>query len=153
MPDKLTNVKLPKVGTEPLIDVTIPDKRPVLGMTLMKTTGSFSMDDFSKFSKKNPDRHIYKELLDLQLEMQKCENMSIFLDRFHTRNRQIDVNSKKALKDEVKRIREVFGKDLESDITHIHSKPIGKGRFTLFGFVYENVFEVLLLDPDHKIAN
>ena len=151
--EKLTSVRLPKTGAEPLADISIEEKRPVLGMTLLKITGSYSLDGFSKFSKKNPDRRIYSELLDLQREMYKCKSMTAFLKRFHTRNGDINVAGNKALKEEVVRIRNTFGADLENDIIHIHGKALGKGAFTLFGFVYDNVFEVLLLDPEHEVAN
>lgn len=153
MPKKLTNVQAPRRGAEPITDVTIHEKRPVLGMTLIKTTGTYSLDEFSKFSKKHPERQLFSELLALQKEMYRCENMTRFLERFHTRNGEIDVNSKKALKDEIKRVRDTFGVSLEKDMIHIHNRPRGKGIFTLFGFVYDNVFEVLLLDPGHIIAN
>ena len=152
MPKKLINVQEPKTGAEPLVDISIEEKRPVLGMTLLKITGAYSLDHFSKFAKKNPDRQIYSELLDLQQEMYRCKSMSEFLNRFHTRNGEINVSSNTALKQEAVRIRSAFGAELENEIKHIHGKALGKGEFTLFGFVYDNVFEVLLLDPEHEVA-
>lgn len=153
MPEKLTDIQAPQGGAEPITDVAIPEKRPVLGMTLMKTTGAYSLDGLSKYSKKHSERQIFSELLALQKEMCRCESITKFLERFHTRNGDIDVKSKKALKDEIKRVQDTFGMRLGNDVTHIHSKPLGKGQFTLFGFVYDNVFEVLLLDPEHEIAD
>ena len=55
MPGKLINIKAPKADAEPLVDISIEEKRPVLGMTLLKITGVYSLDAFSKFAKKKPD--------------------------------------------------------------------------------------------------
>ena len=52
----------------------------------------------------------------MQQEMYKCQSMSEFLNRFHTRNGEINVSSNKALKQEVIRIRDIFGAELENDI-------------------------------------
>lgn len=151
MADKLTQVTVPPIGAEPLLNIQIPEKRPVLGMTLMKITGSYSLDTLYKLSKKNPDKRLMDELRELQNQIYWSKSITEFLNRFHTRYGELRDN--KELKAELKRIRSTFDKEFSDNVIHIHSKPLGKGQFTLFGFVYANVFEVLLLDPNHEIAN
>lgn len=150
MADKLTQVQIPNTGAEPFLNIQIREKRPVLGMTLMKITGAYSLDALCKLSKKNPDKKIFSELYDLQKQVYSCKNVTEFLSRFHSRNGELRDNAE--LKAELKRIRGTFDKEFSDNIIHIHSKPLGKGQFTLFGFVYDNVFEILLLDPEHEIA-
>lgn len=150
MADKLTQVQPSNTGAEPFLNVQIHEKRPVLGMTLMKITGAYSLEALCKLSKKNPDRKLMVELQDLQRQMYGCESITAFLSRFHTRYGEF--NNNKVLKAELDRIRRTFDKEFSDSIIHIHSKPLGKGQFTLFGFVYENVFEVLLFDSEHEIG-
>ena len=97
----------------------------------------------------------YKELEALQWAVVKYPTIDSFLQAFAPRHGEIDT-SNEILKEELERIQKIFGSpNINNDsirIRHIHSKARGKGQFTLFGFQYENVFEVLLLDPAHEIA-
>ena len=148
---KLTKVEVTCSKPEPLLDIQIPRKRPVLGMTLLKLSGVYSFGELIKFAKKAPGKNVAAELFELQKSVYACENIDEFLSRFHTRNGELP-DGNKTLKAEIKRIRENFDKEFNDTIIHIHSKPKGKGSFTLLGFVYDNVFEILLLDPDHDVA-
>lgn len=150
MAKKLTKPKPPKTGNEPLFTPKYIEKRPVLGMTLMKMTGSYSLKDFCKDYNKVPDRNLIRELEELQEHMNKCKNITEFMNQFHTRYGEI--RDSKELRNALRPIKNKFNVDFEGNVTHIHTKPNGNGQFTIFGFTYDNVFEILLLDPKHEIA-
>ena len=38
-----------------------------------------------------------------------------------------------------------------TDIVHLHCKPGGSGKFVLHGFILRNVFEIVIIDPNHEI--
>ena len=151
MARKLTDVRRPKRSAEPFVDVKVIEKRPVLGMTMLKLKGAYSMDALAKLSKRDAGRDVYQELQDLQKSMYTYENMSSFMKDYHTKYGEYETASQDALRREKKRLRELFALDL-SGFQHIHTRPRGNGKFTLIGFVYDNVFEVLMLDPEHAIS-
>ena len=138
----------PKKEIEPHVK---SKSKPVLGMTWMRIEGAYSLRDLGKMDRKNPDGGYYEELRNLQEGIQKYDTLDQFMDAFHTRHGEINPDSNEILKEELKRIRRLRPIEKEN-IIHIHCKSRGKGKFTLFGFEYENVFEILLLDPEHEIA-
>ena len=52
---------------------------------------------------------------------------------------------------EVKRLKEKYGFEAdEGYIKHIHAKPKGKGETVIWGYIYDNIFEVLAIDTKHQ---
>lgn len=92
MANKLT--KVPKIQDkgELFVNIVFEEKRPVLGMTMMKISGMYSLDALCKLSKKIPENNLLDELSKLQEEIRKCKSISDFLARFHTRHRQLHGN-------------------------------------------------------------
>ena len=148
-PQKLTNpgkVSVTDENAASLVSQASIDekvkRKPVLGMTWLKMTGSYSLAQL----RKNAENDSYKELEHLQKAIRKYDTIEDFLTAFRPHNGEMDPNDNETLKNALK--------GMERDnIIHIHCKAHGFGKFTLFGFQYENVFEVLLLDPQHEIAN
>ena len=122
-------------------------RKPVLGMTYMKIKGSYSLKDLSK----NADENSYEELKSLQEKIREFRSIEDFLDYFSSKHGEISPENNQTVKDEQKRARDITGNQ-NLTIRHIHCKARGNGKFVLFGFQYENVFEILLLDPQHEIS-
>ena len=148
----LTNVQEPKRKNQSLITPKIDNKHPSLGMSMVKLTGAYSLDEFIKVDKSSPERNIRIELLDLQKSLRRYDNILDFMKDHRSKHGQISSRDNEVLKAELKRIRLKFDKEFNDPIKHIHVKPKGAGSFVLFGFVNGYVFEVLLLDPNHEIA-
>ena len=151
---KTQNPVVTEQNASPLTTVKIALTRPVLGMSLMKITGSYSLQAIHD---RNPDkrRENYRELEHLQRELIKFKTIDDFLEHFTPRHGEVSPENNPDLKKELERVKKLLGSSgLDSNsinIRHIHSRAKGKGKFTLFGFQYENVFEILLLDPEHEI--
>lgn len=159
-PEPLTKIQHPFVAeqdTPSLPSANLPVKRPVLGMSLMKITGAYSMQALHD---KNADkrRERYQELERLQRDMATLSVRDFFERYPHSGGnlKNIPKDKQKILDDAKKEAGNILGYPLfdndDYQFMHIHTRPNGtKGAFTLFGFQYENVFEILLLDPEHEI--
>lgn len=69
--------------------------------------------------------------------------IEIYHSRYHLKNN--DETSREI----VKQLKE---KGIDAtDLVHLHCKANGKGKFVLHGFILDNVFEIVLLDPEHEL--
>lgn len=131
-----------------ITDIDIPDDiKPEISITYLEiSTGEYSLKGFYKISKKNPD--VYKDLSDFMVRARKYKNIQELLDNHCPKN---GLKAKdKTSQQKMKEIKKLYNVDT-SDMCHIHLKPNGKGAFVLHGFILHNCFEVVWLDPEHKI--
>lgn len=60
-------------------------------------------------------------------------------------------NTDKISKQIVKSLSDDFPTVDCDELIHIHCKKGGKGKFVLHGFVHDNIFEIVLIDPCHDL--
>lgn len=126
------------------------EKPPTLGMTFAKMGGSHGLHEYCELCKKNAGKKAaFDEFDTFRKDMQKCSSMTEFLQQFSSHNG--DIKSNDHIDAEAKRLVKDFGyEDARDNIRHIHLKRGGKGQTIAWGIVFDNVFELLSIDPEHK---
>lgn len=132
----------------PITDIDIHDDiKPEISITYLEiSTGDYSLKGLQKISQKAPD--LYKDLSVFMDRVRKYKNIQELLDNHCPKNglKAKDPKSQRKMSE----IKKHYNVDT-SDMCHIHLKPGGKGAFVLHGFILRNCFEVVWLDPQHKI--
>lgn len=132
-----------------IIRVEIPKNqdRPSVSITYLEiTSGEYSLKSFGK--KCQRESRLYAELAEFTERAKSYANIQELLDNHCPRNglKSKDEFSRRKM-NEIKRKYNVD----TSEMYHIHLKPNGKGAFVIHGFTLKNCFEVVWLDPEHKI--
>lgn len=148
--NKLCNVKIPKDSEDKLPILPIePKNGVVLGMTFIRLNGDYGLDVFCKHHKKISDRNVFEEFIELQNNVRTFKDMTQFLMEYSPHNGQ--PKRSEFQQQEVKRLKEKYGFEAdEGYIKHIHAKPKGKGETVIWGYIYDNIFEVLAIDTKHQ---
>lgn len=149
--NKLYSVNIPKPGSkDKLTQPNIPKpKRPVIGITYLQVCNKdYGLKALSDTAKMRSDRNIYSELNEFITASSKLPSIENVVELYHSRKRL--KNDDEYSKYIVKLLKGNYNVDA-TDLIHLHCKANGKGEFVLHGFILENVFEVVLIDPLHKI--
>lgn len=146
---KLYNVTIP-TSEKKKLPIAIPqNSNIVIGMTFIRLNGKFGLDDFCKLHRKISDRDIYDELNAFKNTARKYTEMLEFLKAFSPKNGQPQKSDFQ--EEEVKRLKNQYDIDIDSThIKHIHAKLHGNGETVIWGYTYDNIFEVLAIDPKHE---
>lgn len=149
--NKIYNVSIPKGnGKGKSIDTHIPKpKRPVIGISYLQIGNkNYGLKALSDADKSRSDRAIYSELEDFIKDAAKLDSIEEVVKKYHSRYKL--KNDDDYSKDIVNLLKNDYNVDA-TDLTHLHCKANGKGEFVLHGFILENVFEIVLIDPLHKL--
>lgn len=149
--NKLYSVNIPKPGSkDKLTQPNIPKpKRPVIGITYLQVCNKdYGLKALSDTAKMRSDRNIYNELNEFIATSSKLSSIEKVVEMYHSRQKL--KNDDEYSKYIVKLLKENYNVDA-TDLIHLHCKANGKGEFVLHGFILENVFEIVLIDPLHKI--
>lgn len=147
----LYSVNIPKSNNkDKIIDPHIPkSKRPVIGITYLQIGNkNYGLKSLSDAVKSRSDRAIYSELEDFIKDAAKLASIEKVVEKYHSHHKL--KNDDKYSKDIVNLLKKDYNVDA-TDLTHLHCKANGKGEFVLHGFILENVFEIVLIDPLHQI--
>ena len=148
--NKLCNVKIPKDSEDKLPILPIePKNGVVLGMTFIRLNDDYGLDEFCKKHRSNSNHDVYKEFIELQNNVRKYKDMTQFLIAYSPNNGQTKNSEFQQL--EVTRLKNKYGFEADAGhIKHIHAKPKGKRETVIWGYIYDNIFEVLAIDTEHK---
>ena len=149
--NKIYNVNIPKSNSKgKIIDAHIPkSKRPVIGITYLQVNNkNYGLKALSDTAKSRSDRNVYSELDEFIKNSAKLPSIEAVVEMYHSHNKL--KNSDDYSRDIVKLLEKEYNVDA-TDLIHLHCKANGKGEFVLHGFILENVFEIVLIDPLHKI--
>ena len=146
--DKLYNVILPTSEKEKL-PITIPQyNNIVIGMTFIRLNGKYGLDDFCSLHRKISDRDIYDEFYAFKNTARKYTEMLEFLKAFSPKNGQPKKSDFQ--EEEAKRLKVQYDIDVDiHHIKHVHARPHGNGETVIWGYTYDNIFEILAIDPKH----
>lgn len=135
--------------TQKLTEVTLPSgkKKPRIGLTFI------TPDDYclNCLHKKQTKGHyaptLFDELQSFIDGFRKIDSVSNAITRYisHIKGK----NSDKASVEMIKALNAKFDLQIDS-IIHLHSKAGGKGEFVIHGFLEDDTFEILWLDPHHE---
>lgn len=149
--NKFYNVNIPKSSSKDrIIDPNIPkSKRPVIGITYLQVCNiDYGLKALSDTAKTRSDRNVYNELNEFIKTASKLASIEDVVERYHSRKKL--KNDDDYSKDIVNLLQKEYNVDA-TDLIHLHCKANGKGEFVLHGFILENVFEIVLIDPLHQL--
>lgn len=149
--NKLYPVNIPKSNSKDrILDPHIPkSKRPVIGITYLQVCNrDYGLKALSEADKSRSDRNIYNELNEFITTSSKLSSIEEVVKKYHSRQKL--KNNDDYSKDIVNSLKNDYNVDA-TDLIHLHCKANGKGEFVLHGFILENVFEIVLIDPLHQI--
>lgn len=86
-----------------------------------------NMAELQRFIKKFKEFEIIEDAITYFVSHNKCKNSD-----------EYSLKIKKSL-------------NIEQDIIHLHTKGGGCGKYTIHGFQIENRFEIVMIDPEHKM--
>nr|DAV02256.1 MAG TPA: hypothetical protein [Caudoviricetes sp.] len=151
---KIPNQSLPNnpKGNK-ILSIDIPvneEKRAVIGITYLNlASNNYNLKHLAEVhNKQRGNKDVFKDLECFignvnkeKMTIQKV--IEIYHSRYHLKNN--DETSREI----VKQLKE---KGIDAtDLVHLHCKANGKGKFVLHGFILDNVFEIVLLDPEHEL--
>lgn len=155
---KKYKIPIPTLPNNPsgrkILDINKPkdEKRAVIGITYLNfAKNDYDMKALAETHKKQKgERNVFGELESFIGKVNE-EKMSIeeLIELFHSRYK---LKSNDKVSQEIVSLLREKGIDA-SDFVHLHCKANGKGKFVLHGFILDNVFEIVLFDPDHKLHN
>ena len=127
-----------------------PQEKPVVGITYLEIEiGSYSLKELAGTARaQRGARNIYKELADFLEAARGCDSIQQLIGDFTSRNGL--KNKDKASQKKMAHIQKMYHVDT-TEMVHLHCKRNGKGAFVLHGFIIRNRFEIVWLDPLHKV--
>lgn len=136
---KLTRPQVPQKGNK-LTDTKRAErtKKPVVGITNIGCTSKYSLKAMAKPPKRLAD---FAELERFIEEFKECESLEVAISRYISYNK--GKNTDKESRQLVKRL------GYQNEMIHLHAQRGGKGRFVIHGVYFDNIFEILMLDPNH----
>lgn len=149
--NKFYSVSIPKSNNkDKIIAPNIPkSKRPVIGITYLQVCNKdYGLKALSEADKSRSDRNIYNELNEFITTSSTLSSIEEVVKKYHSRNKL--KNNDGYSKDIVDSLKKNYNVDA-TDLIHLHCKANGKGELVLHGFILENVFEIVLIDPLHQI--
>ncbi len=141
----------PTQQTQAPLSITPTKRNIAVGISFFRLNEAYGMKAFCDMRGKIiGERDLFRELDDFRRKASQMNDMIAFLTLYQPHNGQPKTNAFRSA--EAERLRENYGfKDFEeARILHIHAKMHGKGETVLWGFVYDNVFELLAIDPKHE---
>ena len=151
--DKLINVSIPKSNNgnnNKLYDIKhVNDYRsPCIGFTYLDVNTEFGLKGlFKQYKSQLGNRNLFKELDEFLLAARNYKNIEELITN-HISHNKAKSNDEKTRK-KANSIKREY--NIETcNIIHIHCKRGGNGEFVLHGFVIQNCFEVLFIDPMHS---
>ena len=143
--------RVPNPKSKAIVDVHIePDTdKPVIGITYLDiTNNNYGFKGFHKTAQGIHDRNLYDEFGAFVRDAAKQKSISDVVTKycssFSLKNK--DDKSIRLLQ----KIKKEYDVDA-TDIVHLHCKPGGSGKFVLHGFILRNVFEIVMIDPNHEV--
>lgn len=149
--NKICSVNIPKANSKDksIIPHIPKPKRPVIGITYLQVGNkNYGLKALSNADRSRSDRDIYSELEDFIKRASMLDSIETVVKTYHSRNKL--KNNDEYSKDIVTLLKESYNVDA-TDLIHLHCKANGKGEFVLHGFILENVFEIVLIDPLHNL--
>ena len=126
----------------------IPSSKPVVSITFCDIMSKeYGLKGLLKSEKKS-DRDLLKELDDFLIKARQYDNIEELVSAHISHNH--GKNEDKKSKDKLKHINNAHNVDAKCMI-HLHTKTGGNGKFVFHGFVVNNVFEIVWIDPFHKL--
>lgn len=124
-------------------------KAPIISMTYMDMFGTYGLKEFSKIAKAlNGQRNLYKEIDGFLNKAREYNNITDLISAHisHNGGKNKDAASRKKAKEISERY------NVEAlDFIHLHCCSGGTGEFVFHGFVLKNRFEIVWIDPQHKL--
>lgn len=146
---KLYDIKISQCKEKLPIEIKKTDKNVVLGMTFISLSGDYGLEKFCRHKQIISGRNLYDEFKQFQNQARQFSDMRTFINAYSPHNGQPKNHSFQIKESE--RLKKDYNFDAEaSHIIHIHAKSHGNGKTVIWGYIYDNVFEVLAIDPKHK---
>ena len=138
-----------KPKSEKILDINpaiASEPKPVIGLTYLDN--SFNLTELFKVSRGNGRK--IKEFESFLVKARQYKTLSELIDSHKPHNgfKNGDEKSKKKMKE----IRRIYNIETD-DMFHLHCCRDGNGEFVIHGFRINNCFEIVWLDPEHKIHN
>ncbi len=128
----------------------LPGKRPIVGITYLEVlSGDYSLKRFAKTESKScGTRQLYNELEEFLIKARSYSAIEELISA-HAPKKRIKNSDEKSIS-KMKEIQRKYNVET-SEMVHLHCKRCGSGAFVLHGFVVNNCFEVVWLDPNHAL--
>lgn len=127
----------------------LPKQRPSISITFMDVGKEFGLAYLVEKDKKHRgSRYIMKEFDAFLQKVRKHKSIEDVMDHFKPK-KKLNNQDKKSI-DKMKQIQDEYSIDT-SEMAHIHCCGNGGGALVLHGFVINNCFEIVWIDPDHEI--
>lgn len=130
--EKIINKKINKTGIRIGITYLDTDKYGLKDLYRSARGKSKYIDDFNSFI----------------IKAREMDDIGDVIKNFssHIKGKNDDITSKKKIEDLNKKY------NIEVDhLIHLHCFIGGKGEFVIHGFQVDNIFEIVWLDPEHKV--
>lgn len=121
-----------------------------VGMTFFRLSERYGMEEFcSEHRRQLGSRNIFNEFDEFRKGVCQCETVMDMMKQYSSHNGDVDPND--MIKSEAERLTQEFNQEDHTDsIKHLHAKRGGKGAMIIWGVQIGNVFQVLMIDPNHE---
>ena len=127
----------------------LPKQRPSISITFMDVDRDFGLKYLVEKDKKHKgSRQILKEFDSFLRKARRYNSIEEFMHTFTPKERLNNADQKS--KDKMNEIQKLYNIET-ADMVHIHCCGNGGGEMVLHGFVINNCFEVVWIDPDHEM--